>query len=270
MFSIGEFARLGQVSVKMLRHYDGIGVLRPARVDPVTRYRYYTAAQLPALGRIVALRDLGFGLREIAALAGLDSGLADSAVASAYLARERELCDCISIGQARLRRLAANRAALASGAHAEVLIRVTPGQAVATSPARDFAALERQVGACGARADGAPMTLIGEQVLAAVPVHRDLAGSRAGSGRAGIAVSALPAVPRLACLLHLGSYAGLARSWQALLGWVRDIGAEPGGPLREVYLSFAAEDDLALRADYLTDSADRFVTELQVPLAGTA
>ena len=58
MLSIGDFARLGLVSVRMLRHYDGIGLLEPARVDPVTGYRWYDAAQLPRLNRILALKDL--------------------------------------------------------------------------------------------------------------------------------------------------------------------------------------------------------------------
>src|SRR5918995_6203179 len=65
MFKVGEFARLGRVSVKMLRHYDELGLLKPARVDPATDYRYYTSAQLPRLHRIVALRHLGFTLDQI-------------------------------------------------------------------------------------------------------------------------------------------------------------------------------------------------------------
>jgi hypothetical protein len=39
MFSIGEFARLGTVSIRTLRHYDEIGLLPPAKVDPQTGYR---------------------------------------------------------------------------------------------------------------------------------------------------------------------------------------------------------------------------------------
>ena len=46
MFSIGEFARLGGVSVRTLRHYDEIGLLRPAMVDQDTGYRGYAADQL--------------------------------------------------------------------------------------------------------------------------------------------------------------------------------------------------------------------------------
>jgi DNA-binding transcriptional MerR regulator len=62
MFSIGEFARHGRISVRMLRHYDALGVLVPTMVDPVSGYRFYQAGQLSRLNRIIALRDLGFSL----------------------------------------------------------------------------------------------------------------------------------------------------------------------------------------------------------------
>jgi DNA-binding transcriptional MerR regulator len=64
MFSIGEFARLGGVSVRTLRHYDEIGLLRPATVDPDTGYRGYSAAQLRQLNRIMALKELGLSLTQ--------------------------------------------------------------------------------------------------------------------------------------------------------------------------------------------------------------
>src|SRR5262245_43361356 len=67
MFSIGDFAGLGRVSVRMLRHYDAIGLLRPAHVDPHSGYRYYTAAQLRVLNRITAVKDLGFTLDQVQA-----------------------------------------------------------------------------------------------------------------------------------------------------------------------------------------------------------
>jgi DNA-binding transcriptional MerR regulator len=64
MFSIGEFARLGGVSVRTLRHYDEIGLLRPATVDPGTGYRGYAARQLGQLNRIMALKELGLSLTQ--------------------------------------------------------------------------------------------------------------------------------------------------------------------------------------------------------------
>jgi DNA-binding transcriptional MerR regulator/effector-binding domain-containing protein len=62
MYSIGEFSRLGGVSVRTLRHYDEIGLLPPAKVDPLTGYRGYSAAQLGQLNRIMALKELGLSL----------------------------------------------------------------------------------------------------------------------------------------------------------------------------------------------------------------
>ena len=65
MFSIGEFARLGTVSVRTLRHYDEIGLLRPAQVDAESGYRCYSPAQLGQLHRIVALKELGLSLAQV-------------------------------------------------------------------------------------------------------------------------------------------------------------------------------------------------------------
>lgn len=64
MLSIGDFAQLGQVSPRMLRHYDDLGLLRPERVDATPGYRWYGTAQLARLHKLLALRDLGFALSD--------------------------------------------------------------------------------------------------------------------------------------------------------------------------------------------------------------
>jgi DNA-binding transcriptional MerR regulator len=66
MIKIGDFSKLSQATVKALRLYDEMGLLKPARVDNFTGYRYYSADQLPRLNRILALKDLGFSLEQIA------------------------------------------------------------------------------------------------------------------------------------------------------------------------------------------------------------
>jgi DNA-binding transcriptional MerR regulator len=68
MFKIGDFSKLGQVSTRMLRHYDQMGLLRPSQTDKWTGYRYYTIDQLARLHRIIALKELGFSLEQIADL----------------------------------------------------------------------------------------------------------------------------------------------------------------------------------------------------------
>lgn len=68
MLSIGDFARLGGVSVRMLRHYDDLGLLQPAEVDRWTGRRRYQTGQLAELNRLVALKELGFTLRQVGEL----------------------------------------------------------------------------------------------------------------------------------------------------------------------------------------------------------
>ena len=66
IFKIGEFSKLTQVSIRMLRYYDETGLLKPLEVDKVTNYRLYSADQIPTLNKIIFLRDLGFNVSEIA------------------------------------------------------------------------------------------------------------------------------------------------------------------------------------------------------------
>lgn len=66
MFRIGEFSKLTQVTIRMLRYYDEVGLLKPKLIDPWTSYRMYSVEQIPVLNKIVYLRDSGFNVSEIA------------------------------------------------------------------------------------------------------------------------------------------------------------------------------------------------------------
>jgi DNA-binding transcriptional MerR regulator len=68
VLTIGPFSRIAGVSPKVLRTYDGLGLFRPVWLERGSGYRYYSPAQLPEIRRILALRDLGIGLAEIAGL----------------------------------------------------------------------------------------------------------------------------------------------------------------------------------------------------------
>ena len=70
MLRIGDFSKLSRISIRMLRHYDEIGILHPESVDDFTGYRYYSESQLPLAGKIQALRSLGFGLSVIREILG--------------------------------------------------------------------------------------------------------------------------------------------------------------------------------------------------------
>ena len=72
LFAIGGFARMTGLMVKALRHYDDIGLLRPARVDDDTGYRYYTLEQTRAAEAIRRLRSLDVPLEDVRAMLGAD------------------------------------------------------------------------------------------------------------------------------------------------------------------------------------------------------
>ncbi len=105
MFKIGDFARIGRISVKTLHHYDDIGLLKPAHVDVATGYRYYTLDQLPRLNRILALKDLGFSLEQIASL--LNEPLAVAELRGMLRLKRAELQRLVQAEQARLNRVEA-------------------------------------------------------------------------------------------------------------------------------------------------------------------
>jgi len=68
MLRIGEFASLADMSVKALRHYDNINLLKPAYIDEATGYRYYDYNQLARAYRLTAFKNMGLALNEIGEL----------------------------------------------------------------------------------------------------------------------------------------------------------------------------------------------------------
>jgi DNA-binding transcriptional MerR regulator len=110
LFRIGEFSKLVRVSARMLRYYDKCGLLRPADIDRFTGYRLYSAAQIPMLARITALRDMGFGVEEIEEALPY---FADARKMGEILERKTaEITAVISAEQLKLDRIAAMRGAL--------------------------------------------------------------------------------------------------------------------------------------------------------------
>ncbi|HJZ47568.1 MAG TPA: helix-turn-helix domain-containing protein [Roseiflexaceae bacterium] len=105
MFKIGDFSKFSRLPVKTLRYYDELGLLRPAHVDHFTGYRYYAIDQLPRLNRILALKDLGFSLDQIARL--LDDALWSMQMREVLRMKQTELQQLVWEEQARLARVEA-------------------------------------------------------------------------------------------------------------------------------------------------------------------
>jgi DNA-binding transcriptional MerR regulator len=103
MFKIGDFSKLSRVSVRMLRYYDEMALLKPAQVDNFTGYRYYSASQLTRLNRILALRDLGLSLEQVAQL--LSDDLSPEQLRGMLKLKRSELRQQLAAGQQQLERI---------------------------------------------------------------------------------------------------------------------------------------------------------------------
>ena len=103
MFRIGDFSRIARVSGRLLRYYDSIGLLSPRRIDPATGYRYYTADQLGQLNRILALKDLGLSLDQVARL--VRDEISPAEIRGMLMLKKAELEQTLSEEAARLRHI---------------------------------------------------------------------------------------------------------------------------------------------------------------------
>lgn len=268
MFSIGDFARHGRVSVRMLRHYDAIGLLRPARVDPATGYRSYAAGQLARLNRIVALKDLGFTLEQVRTL--LAEEVTVERVRGMLALRRAELAAAVAESAAKLTQVEARLRTIEEegGPPAyDVVVKDLPAQRVVelTGIAAGFAPeaigpvvhpLCAELGHRLAAADVTPagrLTCYYEQRAEdEVVVHAAIPASVGPGDLNGLAVADLPAT-RAATLVHRGAIDGVLPSWQAVVRWLDAHGHRSAGPQRELYL------------DCPEDPAG-WVTELQEPI----
>jgi predicted transcriptional regulator YdeE len=75
MLKIGEFSKSTGMTIKALRHYESLGLIRPYWIDKYTGYRYYEESQVLLVKRIAYLKTLGFSLREVQRL--LSSNLSE-------------------------------------------------------------------------------------------------------------------------------------------------------------------------------------------------
>jgi DNA-binding transcriptional MerR regulator len=100
---IGAFSKLSQVSIKTLRYYDEIGLLKPVHVDRFTGYRYYSSDQLLQLRKLLAFKDIGFSLQQIESL--LEDGLSAARLYERLAVQRAELASRVVEGQSQLARL---------------------------------------------------------------------------------------------------------------------------------------------------------------------
>ena len=258
MYTIGVFAAIGRVSVRMLRHYDAIGILPPEHVDERTGYRHYSAAQLGSLMRIVELRDLGCGLDEIGAvLAASDQR---TALQDALVHRRAELEASVAADAGRLARIAERLRELEGTGIMSTTVEYRPieavtvyaveGRAPGMGPENVSPVIDQIMpGLIGAiegsgRAPREPGVFWYESVPDSdeLAVHVSFTADPVPQTAEGYEVVALPAIPTAAVLTHHGDMPSIGHSWMALMDQIVADGYRIVGPTREIYVDAESAD----------------------------
>ena len=270
MLNIGDFAKHGRVSVRMLRHYDALGLLRPAHVDPSSGYRSYDAAQLSRLNRVIALKELGFTLQQVQTI--LDEQISAEQLRGMLRLRRAELEAALAADNARLARVEARlRTIEREGTMPtdDVVVKSLPTVRLAelTGTAGSFGPedigpviqplyeqLCGRLAAAGIRPVGPNIAYYEEADDDTITVHAGVQVDLGSLEGHDFDVVDLPGVDRAATIVHRGTMDDVMPTVQALAHWIDGNGLQSRGLNRELYLS-------------CTDDPDDWVTELQQPLA---
>lgn len=268
MFKIGEFSRLSQVTVKTLRHYDKLGLLKPAEVDRFTGYRYYSADQLPRLNRILALKGLGLSLEQIAQL--LESDLPPAQIRGMLRLKQAEIQEQLQEEQAqlaqvewRLRRIEQEESMPAQ----EVVLKNIPALQVVS--VRDivptfgdthqlYGELFAYLGQHRINPAGPPLAIYYDEEYREQNVDVEVAVPVVGKAPTAARVTGqdLPPIEKMACIVHKGAYEAFDVTYGQLMAWIEANGYRMSGPIREIYV----------RGPESSTDPSTYVTEIQLPV----
>lgn len=267
MLKIGEFSKLSRISVRMLRRYDEIGLLRPAEIDRFTGYRYYSERQLRRAGQILSLRDMGFSLMAIREM--LDCG-DEAEIARFFRVRGEELRAEAETAAYRLRLLdtAQRRLRKDENMNYNVTVKTIPERKVASVrmilPSYDAEGTAWDV-LC---AETDAMRLVPDDPCLCcavfhddeyreadvdVEVQKSVKGDYPDTEH--VCFKTEPPVT-VASAVHNGSYRGLDAAMGAAAQWAQENGYAFDGPTFNIYHVSPHE----------TRNEDEFVTEICYPV----
>lgn len=264
MFKIGDFSRLAQVTVKALRHYDRLDLLRPEQIDPDSGYRFYTAAQLPRLYQILALKDLGFSLQQVGQL--LDADLSPGQLREMLRQKGAEVRAAIGTEQRRLT-LIEERLRQIEARVIEYPVTLKAVGAVQIASLRAILPAYTAVGALFGEllayqrrhqlAAGEWISIWHDGEYRETDIQAEVAFATATPlpPHERISLAELPAVETMACVNYRGAMRGIGAAHEALVAWLAREGYRLAGPNRTVAL------------DVTGPPSAEGVVELQYPVA---
>ena len=272
MLKIGQFARIGMVTVKTLRFYDEEGLLQPVIVDEFSGYRFYSASQLVRLNSILALKDLGFSLEQVKSV--LDSGREAGLIRTLLTQKEEELTRLREDLAERLLRVRVRLKQLEEEGEMpdfEVVVKrvdalrvvsvkdVIPSfDEVSVTFNRLFDEVIDHINKNGGKFAGPAFDLWLDtdmkdhdmSVQAGIPIDGNLPETDR------LKLETLPTVENMACVIMHGDFSNIQKAHGAVHEWIHANNYQISGPCREVYLQYERHGD-----------PSQYVTEIQYPIS---
>lgn len=266
MLKIGEFSKIGQVSVKTLRYYDSLGLLTPQMIDPVTGYRYYSFDLLPILNRILALKELGFSLEQIDQL--LNDDLTAEQLKGMLRLKQAEIQQQIAQETEKLARLEARLKMIEQENimhNYDIVIKTvnpilaaTVRDNIPTHPEQGhlWDELESFLAHHQIKPDGPCFTIYySDEPAIDTEVCEPVNTSIPEDPR--VKVHQLPGVEKMATVIHKGPFISIGETYTGIIKWIEAHGYKINGPSREIYLRPATNG---------SQTDPQTVTEIQFPV----
>lgn len=263
LVTIGRFSTMTRLSVKALRIYDEAGLLRPARVDESSGYRYYARGQANRAEAIRILRSVEMPLDETGEALAHD----DPALVRKTLDRHRaRLADRLAQQERMLAFLEQLIAREEGVMPYDVTLKNTSPQLVAAvrrtadlahvgeAIASGFGAIMAHLGPLDVTPSGAPMAIYHDVIDtdASGTIELCLPIDTRVDGDSEVYIAELPG-GTVASTVHRGPYDEMRPAYHTLEGWISEHGRQIVGPPREIYLSDPGEvppADLQTRIDW--------------------
>ena len=240
---IGDLARLGNVSVRALRFYDAIGLLRPLHIDSDSGFRHYGVSQIARLQQIRTFQDLGFSLARIREMLRRD--LPAASLREWMEQRRAELKGQIREDMARLARIDLRLQTLARkhNESSPVLVRETEDAWVVSLRAKIpcyetaeelFQELERKVPERCLSGERAALWHACQSAGRAIDCEVVRYLKRPVTAPCGLRTYQLPAAT-IASVFHSGTEDTVSRSYETLNRWLSQNDFYLQGAKREIY-----------------------------------
>ena len=267
MFRIGEFSKLTQVSVRMLRYYDEAGLLKPAEVDRWTGHRLYSVEQIPRLDRIRYLRDSGFQVSEIALALEMD----DHALLVSLNKKCLEIEQAIQKEQERLLKIAVAKEEI-QGSKSELHYHIS----MKSIPACQVLSLRRTVPTYYSEGDlwkelsafaekeeieisSDTFTIYHDTEYREQDVDMELCApvKKAGENREPFCFRMTEAVPAMASTMVYGEFSNIKKAYLAFAKWLqKNSNYQMSAPVRQI----------VHRSPWNENDPVKYLTELQIPV----